>query len=234
MLVAGIDEAGRGPVLGPLVLALVVFDKALEDHLYSIGVRDSKQLSAESRLKLAAEIKKLAEEYAIVKIEPQELNNLMARLSLNDIEAMKCASLLNSLRSLPELVVVDSPEPLAHIYTEKIKRYLGKDLYIRSEHKADKRHVVVAAASILAKVYRDKSMDELARYYGEIGSGYCHDPRTKSFLETWVKKHKCLPPIARCNWRTSVECLDSVLQKSLLEFGGKVAGRTMEEKEEVR
>ncbi|WP_457753524.1 ribonuclease HII, partial [Thermococcus sp.] len=73
---------------------------------------------------------------------------------------------------------------------------------IIAEHKADAKYLPVSAASILAKVTRDKAIEKLKKQYGEIGSGYPSDPRTRKFLEEYYKEHGEFPPIVRKSWKT--------------------------------
>lgn len=218
ILIGGIDEAGRGSALGPLVMAAVLVNKEQEEQLMELGVRDSKELSKKNRERLAKEIKDLAEKYAIVKITPKELNELMPRKSLNEIEAMKAAQLIQEIGEKPAMLIVDSPDIIASNFAKRIKKYLPFNLLIKAEHFADKTHAVVSAASILAKVARDSEVDTLKRYYGEVGSGYWHDPLTQSFIEKWTAKHGKLPSCARAHWQPNIRTLDKKLQKTLEEF----------------
>jgi ribonuclease HII len=218
ILVAGIDEAGRGAILGPLVMACVLATKEQEEELLDIGVKDSKELSPDTRTKLERKIKDIVESYAVVKITPQELNELMPRKSLNEIEAMKAAQLLQELTPKPEIVIVDAPDIIAENFSKRIKRFLSLDVIIKAEHFADSNYAIVGAASILAKVARDSEIEALKKRFGNVGSGYWHDPLTKSFVQGWVEKHKALPECARIYWEPSVQTLNKKLQKTLGEF----------------
>ncbi|MEM0360217.1 MAG: ribonuclease HII [Candidatus Diapherotrites archaeon] len=215
MLVAGVDEAGRGPALGPMALALVVATKEQEELLLGMGVRDSKELQPKERERLEKKILDCIEEYRIVLVEPKELDALMERKSLNEIEAMRIAEMLNSLNSCPEIVFVDSPDIIERNFAKRIKKYCSKSVLIRAEHFADKNYAVVSAASILAKTARDRAIEMLKREFGEIGSGYSSDPITIEFLQKWVKEKGSLPPIARKNWETSKRELDKKFQTRL-------------------
>ncbi len=218
ILIAGIDEAGRGSAIGPLVMAAVLVDKTQEEQLIELQVRDSKELSKKERERLAKEIKKMVEKYAVVKITAKELNELMPMRSLNEIEAMKAAHLIQEIGIKPAMLIVDSPDIIADNFAKRIKKYLPFNLIIKAEHFADKVHAAVSAASILAKVARDSEIETLKKYYGEIGSGYWHDPLTKSFIEKWTAKHGKLPSCARAYWQPNIRTLDKQLQKTLEEF----------------
>ena len=215
MLIAGVDEAGRGPVLGPMVLAICVIDKNREEELVELGVKDSKQLSKEERGRQFPLIKTIAAEFASVCIQPLELDELMIRKSLNEIEAMKIGYLLNNLKHKPELVIVDSPDTIAANFGKRIQKYLNFETKLKTEHKADVNHPVASAASVLAKVERDLEIEKLAAIHGNIGSGYSHDPVTRQFLEEFVKTHNALPDYCRKQWMTGQNMLNANRQQKL-------------------
>ncbi len=218
IFLAGIDEAGRGSALGPLVMAAVLADKEQEEQLMELGVKDSKELSKKERLRLAKEIENIAEKCAVEKIEVNELNELMPRKSLNEIEAMKAAKLIQKLEKKPALLIVDSPDIIANNFAQRIKKYLPFNLIIRAQHFADKEHAIVSAASIIAKVARDAEIEKLKKKYGELGSGYWHDPLTQRFVQKWVAEHSKLPECARIYWQPNIKALDKMLQKTLGDF----------------
>ena len=218
MLIAGIDEAGRGPVFGPMVLAVASIEKAHEEKLLEFGVKDSKLLTAKQRESQLPEIKKLVNEFLTVKILPQEIDSLRNWKSLNEIEAMRIGALLNALKEKPEIVFIDAPDIKAENFAKRIKKYIDFKTILRSEHKADVNYPIVSAASVIAKIERDAAIAELSKSIGEdIGSGYPHDPVTISFLKEWVHKNNALPDFARKSWQTSQDCLDKKFQKKLLE-----------------
>ncbi|MCX6798923.1 MAG: ribonuclease HII [Candidatus Diapherotrites archaeon] len=218
MLIAGVDEAGRGPAVGPMVLAVAAIAKKDEEKLIKLGVKDSKQLSPEERVRQHAVLRGMLSEFNTAHIPPNEIDSLRDRWSLNEIEAMRIGMLLNGLRKKPDVVFVDSPDPIAGDFGERIKRYLNFSTKIKAEHKADVNYPVVSAASIIAKVERDAVIKHLCVQYGEIGSGYPHDPKTIAFLCNWVKRHKALPEIARKSWSTSQGIQDTVFQKKLAKW----------------
>jgi len=215
MFLAGVDEAGRGPALGPMAMALVVATKEQEEKLADIGVRDSKELDSKNRVSLVAKIKNLVEEYKVSLVFPGELNSLMLRKSLNEIEAMRIGSMVNSLRVKPEILLVDSPDIVESNFSKRIARYCSARITIKSEHFADRNYPIVSAASILAKVARDAEIERLKGEFGEIGSGYPHDPLTIAFIRKWVEENGSLPPIARTEWETNKRELDRKFQTKL-------------------
>ena len=218
MLIAGIDEAGRGPVLGPMVIAVAVIEKTMEDEFKELGIKDSKELTEFERKELYPKIVERAVEWKTVKIEANELDKLMKQYSLNEIEALKIGGLLNSLKHAPEVIIVDSPDTIQANFGIRIKKYYKKNCTMRTEHKADQNHTVVGAASILAKVQRDQAIEEYAKEFGEIGSGYSHDPKTIKFIKTWLETHSDLPFIARKQWQTSEKALNEKYQKKLSQY----------------
>jgi len=215
MLIAGIDEAGRGPVLGPMVLAVCCIHKRDEEKLLELGVKDSKLLSAKERERQFSVIKSIAKEFNSIHVSAKEIDFLRDRKSLNEIEAMRIGMLLNELKEKPEIVFVDSPDNIEKNFEKRIRTYLNFDCIIKSEHKADLNYPIVSAASIIAKVERDLEIKKLAEKYGELGSGYPGDEVTIKFLDDWMKSNEVLPEFARNSWDTSRRLLDKKFQKKL-------------------
>ena len=100
-LVSGIDEAGRGCVLGPMVISICTIYQKDESFFREVGVKDSKLLSPTKREQLFKIIKDKAKEYRIIVIPAQEINVLMNAFSLNVIETQKFGDLINSLKNIP-------------------------------------------------------------------------------------------------------------------------------------
>ncbi len=211
-LVAGIDEAGRGPMLGPMVVALVALNNEKIRGLVELGVRDSKTISPKRREKLAKIIRDIAEHVEVRIVEPQEIDRAVrgeSARNLNDLEAKIVAELIfRVINSSIEVFLVDSPDPNPARFAEKIMRHLWEaldkeiDINIVAENNADKKYPVVSAASIVAKVTRDKIINELKEKYGDFGSGYPSDPRTRRYAREWLRKHKEPPPFARKSWQS--------------------------------
>jgi len=210
-MVCGVDEAGRGPVIGNLVIAGAMID---EKDLHKIeGMKDSKQLTPIQREAHFDRIKKLVK-YVILEVTPAEIDKtlLSASSNLNWLEADKTIEIVSSLK--PDLAYIDCPSN----NIEKYHDYLKKDLKMKLvvEHKADENYSIAAAASILAKVTRDRSIKELEKKIGtRLGSGYPSDPVTQEFLRNNYKKHA---DIFRKTWASYKRLVDTKKQSSLANF----------------
>jgi len=218
-VILGIDEAGRGPVLGPMVIAGVEIEKEKEEMLKSIGVKDSKQLSKRKREELKEEIEKIAKNCFVEIIYPWKIDHLLKKINLNYVEMQAMARIINS--SICDLVYLDLPSTSKR-FLEELKNIISRrGVKIIGEHKADEKFPVVSAASIVAKVIRDKEMDEIKRKYadyGDIGSGYPADERTASFLTRYFDENGELPIEARKSWATSKAIMNVGEQKQLFSF----------------
>ena len=216
--VCGVDDAGRGPVIGPLIVAGIRIDENKIERLKLLGVRDSKQLAAETRTRLSKEIPGIVDECHIVELPARELDRIVNRAPkfqrLNLLEAKAMAEVIEKLK--PEIVYVDSSDTRTERFKNNILDCLSFKPLIVSEHKADVNYPVVSAASIIAKVHRDSRIDELKREYGEIGSGYAHDPLTVRFLREYYSGHGDFPPIVRRSWKTLNNIISDLAQTSLV------------------
>lgn len=194
MLILGIDDAGRGPLIGPMILAGVLLDKKGEEVLKKHNVRDSKMILHPTRIKLAKIIKETAIKYHIVKASPSEIDFSIARgTNLNTIEAQKSAEIINFLNTKEKIkVIIDCPSTNIHAWRNTLLNYVENtdNLEITCEHKADVNHVSASAASILAKVSREEEVEKLKKQFGNFGSGYPADPLTKQFLKNKGKDFK--------------------------------------------
>jgi ribonuclease H, mammalian HI/archaeal HII subfamily len=201
VFVGGIDEAGRGPVIGPMVIAIAVIDDM--DKLKNIGVRDSKELSPQGRSRLLNVLRSILTYMDYEVIEPETIDRYVYLNALNKLEAEVAVKLIGRALRIVNLVrvYIDSPDPNAKRYGDLIRRSVGS-VEVISMNKADKLIPIVSAASIIAKVTRDSIIEELHREYGDFGSGYPSDPRTIGFLRNWVREHGDLPPIVRRSWST--------------------------------
>ncbi|MEM4250829.1 MAG: ribonuclease HII [Candidatus Bathyarchaeia archaeon] len=194
----------KGPLIGPLVVAGLLFDERGLSKLEELGVRDSKLLTRRSRRSLSTRIVSIAEAYAIFEIQPQEIDSVVLRgrpmARLNRLEAKIAAKIIDRLR--PEIAYVDAPDRSPERFACQILEGLKTPTRIVSEHHADRKYPVVSAASILAKVKRDEVIDELHKSYGDFGSGYPSDPKTTGFVKEWILRDGCNLPIVRRTWRT--------------------------------
>lgn len=202
MKVLGIDEAGRGPVIGPLVVAGVLIEAQDQERLLSLGVRDSKALSRPRRAELAQEIIQIAQVQTI-SIPAERLEE-----NLNEIELQAMASLIRELR--PDEVYFDVPAPPRGVtrFCQRLRELVGPQPELFGENHADERWPVVAAASIVAKVERDKAILGLHERYGDFGWGYPSERKVREFLRRWHREHGDLPPCVRRKWRTVQRLLE--------------------------
>ena len=216
-MICGIDEAGRGPVLGPLVVAGVCLES--DAPLRQLNVRDSKKLTAERREQLAPEIEKLSSHEVII-VPAEDIDALRSQMTLNDLEARLFASIIRKLRPA-DIVYVDSADTDELEFKKAIKRDLDFEVEIVSKHQADDLFPVVSAASILAKVRRDAEMRLLQKEFGvEVGSGYPADPITVAFMEQWIREKGVLPPHTRTSWDTARRLMSLSQTRKLDEFQG--------------
>ncbi|MFH1211438.1 MAG: ribonuclease HII [Candidatus Woesearchaeota archaeon] len=188
--VAGIDEAGRGPALGPLVVAIAAADEAAIAELESLGVKDSKLLAPRVRERLSEEIQKLCEVKLII-LSPEEIDAAVEsdNTNLNWLEADTSVKLVSQAK--PDKVIIDCPSNNIKAYCSYIKEKIKiKDMEIVCEHKADLNNTIVGAASIVAKVARDAEVEKIKKKIGiDFGSGYPSDPKTQEFLRKfWNRK----------------------------------------------
>jgi len=199
-LVLGIDEAGRGCVIGPLVLAgfLIPEEDSLIARLINLGVNDSKLLLPDKREYLAQKIKKIAQGYKIAKVQPSELD----KFSINDLEIKFSARLINHFS--PARVYLDVPASGQGIknYCNSVASLCVSPSKIIGANKMDSANVLVAAASILAKSERERQIKLLKKKYGNFGSGYPSDPKTIQWLKNWQRSHAEWPSIVRKKWNT--------------------------------
>lgn len=207
-LVCGLDEAGRGPVLGPLVLCGVCFKQSKLEYLQEIGVKDSKRLSSERRSKLSNIIKENCCSFKVLELSPQEIDQrIKKRISLNQLELRKFVEIANNLK--PSKIYIDAADTDEKRFGNTLKAKLNyTPKTIISKHKADDIYPIVGAASIIAKVKRDEVIENLKEKYGEIGSGYPSDEKTTRFLREWIRNEKEPPPFARLSWKTTKDILD--------------------------
>ncbi len=217
MRVCGVDDAGRGPVIGPLVIAGVMVVEEKLDRLKALGVKDSKQLPQSVRTRLSKEIPNVVDDYHLIELGAEELDKIVNRAPkfqrLNLLEAKVMAQVIEKLR--PELAYVDSSDTRPERFKNNILDCLSFTPRIVSEHKADINYPVVSAASILAKVHRDSRIEEIKREYGEVGSGYAHDVLTVKFLRDYYSDHGDFPPIVRRSWKTLGNIVRDLTQSTL-------------------
>jgi len=196
-LIVGIDEAGKGPVIGPLVVCGVLCSEYEIKLLENAGVKNSKKLSRRSREELYELISDVCR-IKIIKFSANELNELMERYTINEILKRAYIEILLSLK--PKIAYIDCPERDIDSFKHEIEEKTGVEVI--ASYKADELYTVVSCASIVAKVERDRDIEKLKEIYGDFGSGYPSDPKTFDFLRNYLREHGKLPPIVRKKWRT--------------------------------
>ncbi len=206
-VILGVDEAGRGPMIGPMVVAAAAAPPRVAERLTLFGVRDSKTLSPRSRERLRSLLLSLLSFAAVRVVEPAEIDAAVygeTHVNLNYLEASVAAELVEeALKACRvEKVFVDSPDPVAERFGEHLSRLLEGRVPIVAENDADKKYPIVSAASIIAKTERDRLVEELKKRYGDFGSGYPSDQRTRAWARRWLSEHGEPPPIARKSWKS--------------------------------
>ena len=207
MQVCGVDDAGRGSMLGPLVIAGVSIEKKNLKELSSLGLKDSKQLSARLRESFYKKIIDTVDDYHVVRIPPRSIDASVKRHGLNDLEAKYMARVVSKLH--PDVSYVDSCDVNPSRFGRKISSLSGS-YKIRSYHRADSRFVVVSAASIIAKVTRDRAIMRLRRDHSDIGSGYPSDAKTVNFTTAFYSKNRAMPNFVRKSWKPVLRIINGV------------------------
>ncbi len=238
MILAGVDEAGRGPVIGPMVISLVAVNDSDESLLSSMGVKDSKKILPSKRDSL----KKFIEDHFYVDfvvVSPSEIDEAVTKQgdNLNLLEARVAAKLINNLLSSSLInnseglrVFLDCPSVNVKAYESEVRKHLSVDVDLVVEHKADDKYLVVGAASIVAKVVRDSIVASLKEEAGvDFGSGYPSDPKTKAFIRDYFDKFDFF----RKSWSTFKEASLVSSQTSLSSFSDAVNKKSAVKKKGV-
>ncbi len=199
-IVIGIDEAGRGPILGDMVIAAIAFREDTLKKINGLGVKDSKLLTPNMREKLVPHIIKYSLAVVVSHVSPIEIDHY----NLNELTISRIGYILGSLSKIIDpfqvrRITIDMITGYRK-YRPNYKRYFP-DANVIFEVDADTKYAEVSAASIVAKYYRDQLINELKRYYGELGSGYSTDQRTISWIKDLYKKGYPPPPFIRRTWR---------------------------------
>lgn len=220
MLIAGVDEAGRGCVIGPLVVAGIVITQNNLSLLSQLGVKDSKLLTPKKREALYPEILKLTHSHHIIKVMPYLIDKAVLSTrklhKLNRLEAQTMAKIIERLK--PDEAYVDAADILQDRFGAQIQECLTTKTTIISKHKADRLFPVVSAASIIAKVERDREIDTLKIEFGDFGSGYLTDDKTIVFLKQLLDTYGDYPSCIRKSWEPArrAKAEYGTMQKKLL------------------
>jgi ribonuclease HII len=216
-LVMGVDEAGRGPVIGPLVVCGAHIDQKALPEIEALGLKDSKKLTAKKREAFAVQLKEMLD-YEIIVLTPEAIDaRVGSEENLNVLEVNCFADAIRKAK--PAAAYVDACDVNAERFGHNIRQHLDFDIEIVSCHEADDKYPIVMAASILAKVHRDALVREISEMMGEdVGSGYPMDPVTIEFLRSYFKKYKKMPDCARKSWKTTGAIIADCLQARLFQF----------------
>lgn len=220
--IAGVDDAGRGPVIGPLVIAGVLFPHSQIEGLRTLGVKDSKLLLPDQRNQLSTEILARATKFQIAIARPHEIDEVVLNgkkyRKLNWLEAKLMAEVLRDLK--PDIAYVDASDIRPQRFHDQITELLPFPLKLVSEHRADRKYLIVSAASIIAKTYRDSIISRLHKQYGDFGSGYCSDKKTITFLNNWIQDHNSgeLPWFVRKSWQTVKRLTEATKQTAIVSY----------------
>jgi ribonuclease HII len=199
-LVLGLDEAGRGSVIGPLVVGGFVLPENELDRLQPLGVRDSKRLTPGRRAELFRSLGRVGQRMT-VPLPPSVIDRSVAKGELNHLEAQAFAQLVD--RSGAQLVYADACDPVEHRFGAEVRRFSKRRVRVVARHRADDTMPIVGAASIVAKVVRDQYVALLRATVGvDFGSGYPSDPKTRAFVAQTLETKGPTPPWLRRSWST--------------------------------
>jgi ribonuclease HII len=197
MKLLGIDEAGRGSVLGPLVVCGVAVEEERLKYLERLKLKDSKKVSPKRRIVLSRKIKKIAECHP-VHISAADIDLLRSKdVNLNEIEKIAMRKIIGN--SKPDVSFIDCIDVKPERFRNEIEKFQN-NMKVVAEHGADDKYVIVSAASIVAKVERDMEIQKIRKEFSEVGSGYPSDPKTISFLKNI--SYNDLPDFVRRSWST--------------------------------
>jgi len=201
--ILGIDDAGRGPVLGPMILAGILIEDKDEQFIKNLGAKDSKLLTPKRRNEIKKDIETKFKHHVEV-AQPEEIDK---STNLNYLEAIHAAKIINTLtENINEKVkiIVDCPSTNIQSWKSDVQKLIKKPeiISLSCEHKADFNHPVVSAASIIAKEKREDEMKRLREQFKiDFGSGYPADPKTKEFIINNYNNEK-YKKIIRFSWNT--------------------------------
>ncbi len=224
-LITGIDEAGRGAMIGPMVICGVTAEKKVERMLEDAGVKDSKMLTPKRREELYGEIKEIIQKNSRISsiipisIQPCRIDGDRGKkINLNVIEARTMAEIINMCGG--DEVYLDALTSNPKKFRDLVLGYVdNKGTKIIAENEADKNYVMVSAASIIAKVERDRAIDDIKKKVGyDFGVGYPHDERTIDFVDMLIKRDKRLPSYVRKSWVTTQMLQEKNWQRKVKDF----------------
>lgn len=222
----GVDEAGKGPVLGPMVAAAVRADP----ERLPADVDDSKRVAPDRRREIAAALRATdAVDVAVATVETSEID--APDTDMNTLTVRGQARAVRGVAHAGDRVVADAGDTSEARFARRLREFVVDperetaapvaDVAVDAAHGADESDPVVGAASIVAKVARDArvaAIDAAYPAYDGVGSGYPSDPTTRAFLAAYVADHGDVPPHARRSWSTCADALAAAEQSGLDEF----------------
>ena len=198
--VLGIDEAGRGSLVGPLVVGGFCAPADRIDELVALGARDSKTLTPRARERVFAGLPSLGTRAEVV-LSPRTVDGAVRHGRLNDLESEAFARLIRELA--PDVAYVDACDPNERRFGARVARLAGGSTRVIARHHADRDYPIVGAASIVAKVGRDRAIARLRERLGDgLGSGYPSDARTIRFVRAALADGSKVPTWVRGSWAT--------------------------------
>ncbi len=214
MFLGGIDEAGRGSIIGPLVIAGISFDSGKMDLLKNMNITDSKKINPKKREVLFDKIFNICDSVFICKINCSTIDKFVKLNNLNKLESKFMTIVADNIHA--DKIIVDSCDVNPFRFQQEIKKNItNKKISIYSYHKADLDNIFVSCASIIAKVTRDSEIEKIKKKIkNDFGSGYPSDPKTKRFIQgnDFGKNSK---NYVRYSWRPIKEILDQNVQTKL-------------------
>jgi ribonuclease HII len=183
-------------------------------------------LSPGKRNTLAKKIEKVAKDIIVLKVSPCKIDDYKRQgVNLNKLEAMKMSTVLDFLD--PVKAYIDGPEKNLNKFRNFLEKLTKGKIDLVVENFADQTYPIVSAASIIAKVERDREIERLRRKFGFKGSGYPSDERTIEWMREYVSKHKKFPEreLIRFSWETTKEILGEHKQRKLFGFFKKIIGK---------
>lgn len=213
MKIVGIDEAGKGPVIGPMCVAGVLMEEGRMHLIDGLGLKDSKKLTPKRRKFFDGEIKKIVDSWFVLEVSAHQIDELRTVMTMNEIMVKAFARVLENLE--PEHAFLDAADVNEARFGRNVQGSCKHHLMVTARHKADATYPIVAAASIIAKVQRDHAVGTLRGEVGDFGSGYPSDPKTIRFMREWFREHKGFPEWVRHSWKTTSNVAAAAAQRTL-------------------
>ncbi len=211
----GVDEAGRGAWVGPLVVGAVAIRADELARLEAAGAEDSKALRPTEREEVYARMEPFAR-FASIELAPAEIDRFVRQGRLNELEARAFGEVVRPFA--PALVRVDACDTNPRRFGSAVARFAGPGFRVVSRHHADADDPLVGAASIVATVRRDRAVRRLADELGaDLGSGYPSDPVTVAYVRQSTAGARRLPEWLRSSWATTQRVIGARPARTLEE-----------------